>query len=141
MINRVTLLGNLGRDPEIRTMQNGDKLCTLSVATSEGWRDKNSGEWREKVEWHRIVIWNQNLVKVAEQYLHKGSKVYLEGMLETRKWIDQSNQDRYTTEVVLKQYNSTLKMLDSRSEREAAAAGNGNERKSLSQEMNDEIPF
>ena len=113
-VNRVTLIGNLGRDPEIRTLNSGDPVCNLSVATSESWRDKASGERREKTEWHRVVIFNPNLAKIAEQYLKKGSKVYLEGQLQTRKWTDQSGQDRYSTEVVLQRFRGELVMLDSR---------------------------
>ena len=113
-LNKVTLIGNLGRDPEVRMLQSGDPVANLSVATSESWRDKASGERREKTEWHRVVIFNPNLAKVAEQYLKKGSKVYLEGQLQTRKWTDQSGQDRYTTEVVLQRFRGELVMLDSR---------------------------
>jgi single-strand DNA-binding protein len=113
-VNKVTLIGNLGRDPEIRSLNSGDPVCNLSVATSESWRDKASGERREKTEWHRVVIFNPNLSKVAEQYLKKGSKVYLEGQLQTRKWTDQSGQDRYTTEVVLQRFRGEMVMLDSR---------------------------
>ena len=113
-LNKVCLIGNLGRDPEVRTLQSGGKVCNLSVATSERWRDRNSGEQRERTEWHRIVIWVEGLVNVAERYLSKGSKVYLEGQLETRKWQDQSGQDKYTTEVVLRPYSSKLVMLSAR---------------------------
>lgn len=113
-LNKVTLIGNLGRDPEVRMLQSGDPVANLSVATSESWRDKASGEKREKTEWHRVVIFNPNLAKVAEQYLKKGSKVYLEGQLQTRKWTDQSGQDRYTTEVVLQRFRGEMVMLDSR---------------------------
>ena len=113
-LNKVTLIGNLGRDPEVRMLQSGDPVANLSVATSESWRDKASGERREKTEWHRVVIFNPNLAKVAEQYLKKGSKVYLEGQLQTRKWTDQSGQDRYSTEVVLQRFRGELIMLDSR---------------------------
>jgi single-strand DNA-binding protein len=113
-VNKVILVGNLGADPEIRRTQDGRPICNLSVATSENWRDKNSGERREKTEWHRVVIFNEGLCKVAEQYLRKGSKVYLEGQLQTRKWQDQSGQDKYSTEVVLQGFNSTLTMLDGR---------------------------
>jgi len=111
-VNKVLLIGNLGRDPEVRTFQNGGKVCNLSVATSEHWKDKNTGERRERTEWHRVSIFNEGLVGLAEKYLKTGSKVYLEGQLETRKWQDQSGQDRYTTEVVLRPYASTLTMLD-----------------------------
>jgi single-strand DNA-binding protein len=114
-VNKVILVGNLGRDPEIRRLNNGDPVCNLSVATSESWRDKQSGERKEKTEWHRVVIFNPNLCDVAEKYLKKGSKVYLEGQLQTRKWQDQSGQDKYSTEVVLQGFNSALTMLDGRS--------------------------
>lgn len=115
-VNKVILVGNLGRDPEVRTFQNGGKVCNLSIATSERWRDKGTGENREKTEWHRVAIFNENLVRVAEQYLRKGSSVYLEGQLETRKWQDQSGQDRYTTEVVLRGIKGEMTLLSGRSE-------------------------
>lgn len=124
-VNKVILVGNLGADPEVRSMQSGDKLVNLSVATSETWRDRQSGERREKTEWHRVVIFNENLVKVAEQYLRKGSKVYLEGALQTRKWQDQNGQDRYSTEVVLQKYRGELTMLDGRNDRQGGDAGYG----------------
>ena len=115
-VNKVTLVGNLGRDPEIRAMQNGDKIVQLSVATSDRWKDKNSGEQRERTEWHRVVIFNEALARIAEQYLQKGSTVYLEGQLQTRKWTDQqSGQEKYTTEVVLQKYRGELTLLGSRS--------------------------
>ncbi|RKF15245.1 single-stranded DNA-binding protein [Roseovarius spongiae] len=114
-VNKVILIGNLGRDPEVRTFQNGGKVCNLRVATSETWKDKNTGERRERTEWHSVAIFNEGLVRIAEQYLRKGSKVYLEGQLQTRKWQDQSGQDRYSTEVVLQGFNGTLTMLDGRS--------------------------
>jgi single-strand DNA-binding protein len=113
-VNKVILVGNLGADPEIRNMQDGRPVCNLRVATSDSWRDKNTGERRERTEWHRVVIFNEGLCRIAEQYLKKGSKVYLEGQLQTRKWQDQSGQDRYSTEVVLQGFNSSLTMLDSR---------------------------
>jgi single-strand DNA-binding protein len=115
-VNKVILIGNLGADPEVRTTQSGTKVVNMRIATSERWRDKSSGEQREKTEWHNVVIWNENLGRVAEQYLRKGSKVYVEGSLQTRKWQDQSGQDRYTTEVVLQGFNGTLTMLDGRGE-------------------------
>jgi single-strand DNA-binding protein len=115
-VNKVILVGNLGADPEIRRTQDGRPIANLSVATSESWRDRNSGERRERTEWHRVVIFNEGLCKIAEQYLKKGSKVYLEGQLQTRKWQDQNGQDRYSTEVVLQGFNSTLTMLDGRGE-------------------------
>ena len=113
-VNKVILVGNLGRDPEVRTFQNGGKVCNLRVATSERWKDRNTGEQREKTEWHSVAIFSEPLARVAEQYLRKGSKVYLEGQLETRKWQDQSGQDRYSTEVVLRPYKGELTILDSR---------------------------
>lgn len=115
-VNKVILVGNLGADPEIRRTQDGRPIANLRIATSESWRDRNTGERREKTEWHRVVIFNEGLCKVAEQYLRKGSKVYLEGQLQTRKWQDQSGQDRYSTEVVLQGFNSNLTMLDGRGE-------------------------
>lgn len=114
-INKVILVGNLGNEPEIRQTQDGREIANLSVATSESWRDKNTGERRDKTEWHRVVCFNEGLVKVIKNYLHKGSKVYLEGQLQTRKWTGQDGQDRYTTEVVLQGYNSNLTMLDGKS--------------------------
>jgi len=114
-VNKVILVGNLGADPEVRNAQDGTMIVNLRVATSENWRDKSSGERRERTEWHRVVIFNENLAKVAQQYLRKGAKVYLEGQLQTRKWTDQSGQERYTTEVVLQRYRGELTMLDGRS--------------------------
>jgi single-strand DNA-binding protein len=114
-VNKVILVGNLGRDPEVRTFQNGGKVCNLSIATSETWRDKASGERKEKTEWHRVSIYNDRLADVAEKYLKKGAKVYVEGQLETRKYTDQSGQEKYTTEVVLRQFRGELTMLDGRS--------------------------
>ncbi len=115
-INKVILVGNLGRDPEVRTFQNGGKVCNLRIATSETWKDRNTGERRERTEWHSVAIFQEGLVRVCEQYLRKGSKVYLEGKLQTRKWQDQSGQDRYSTEVVLQGFDGTLVMLDGRGE-------------------------
>ncbi len=158
-VNKVILVGNLGNDPEVRSFQNGGKVCNLSVATSENWKDRNTGERREKTEWHRVAIFSEGLVRVAEQYLRKGSKVYLEGQLETRKWQDQSGQDRYSTEVVLRGYNSNLTMLDGRgdsggggaymSDQSGGGGGYGNQSQSQNQggyapapsDMDDEIPF
>jgi single-strand DNA-binding protein len=111
-VNKVILVGNLGKDPEIRRTQDGRPIANLSVATSESWRDKNTGERREKTEWHRVVIFNENLCRIVEQYLKKGSKVYLEGQLQTRKWTDQQGVEKYSTEVVLQGFNSVLTMLD-----------------------------
>ncbi|MEO0995495.1 MAG: single-stranded DNA-binding protein, partial [Pseudomonadota bacterium] len=115
-VNKVILIGNLGRDPEVRSFQNGGKVCNLRIATSETWKDRQSGERREKTEWHSVAIFSEPLARVAEQYLRKGSKVYIEGQLETRKWQDQNGQDRYSTEVVLRPYRSELTLLDSRGE-------------------------
>ncbi len=113
-VNKVILVGNLGADPEIRRLNSGDPVVNLRIATSESWRDKNSGDRKEKTEWHSVVIFNDNLAKVAEQYLKKGMKVYVEGQLQTRKWQDQSGQDRYTTEIVLQKFRGELQMLDAR---------------------------
>jgi len=111
-VNRVILVGNLGADPEVRSFQNGGKVCNLRIATSESWKDKNTGERREKTEWHTVAIFSEGLVRVAESYLKKGSKVYIEGQLQTRKWQDQSGADRYSTEVVIQGLGGTLTMLD-----------------------------
>lgn len=121
-VNKVILIGNLGRDPEVRSFQNGGKVCNLRIATSETWKDKNSGERKERTEWHSVAIFQEGLVRIAEQYLRKGSKVYIEGQLQTRKWQDQSGQDRYSTEVVLQGFGGTLTMLDGRD----GASGGGN---------------
>lgn len=123
-INKVTLIGNLGRDPEVRSMQDGGKIVQLSLATTETWKDKNSGERREKTEWHRVVIFNENLGGIAEQYLRKGSTVYVEGQLQTRKWTDQQGQEKYTTEVVLQRYRGELTMLGGRSEQSSSIGYN-----------------
>jgi single-strand DNA-binding protein len=122
-VNKVILIGNLGRDPEIRNFPNGGKVCNLRIATSENWKDRNTGERRERTEWHSVAIFSEPLVRVAEQYLRKGSKIYIEGQLETRKWQDQSGADRYTTEVVLRPYTSTLTMLDGRGEGGGSGGG------------------
>ena len=150
-VNKVTLVGNLGRDPEIRAMQNGDKIVQLSVATSDRWKDKNSGEQRERTEWHRVVIFNDALGKIAEQYLKKGSTVYLEGQLQTRKWTDQqSGQEKYTTEVVLQRYRGELTLLGSRSENQIsndqqnAEIDQSNQismSDDIASDLDDEIPF
>ena len=161
-VNKVILIGNLGKDPEIRRTQDGRPIANLSVATSENWRDKATGERKEKTEWHRVVIFNEGLCKVAEQYLKKGAKVYIEGQLQTRKWTDQAGVEKYSTEVVLQGFNSTLTMLDGRSgggssgsddsggdfgssgassaapRRVAAAGAGGGARNS---DMDDDIPF
>ena len=122
-VNKVILIGNLGKDPEIRRTQDGRPVANLSVATSETWRDKATGERRERTEWHRVVIFNEGLCRIAEQYLKKGSKVYLEGQLQTRKWQDQSGQDRYSTEVVLQGFNSKLVLLDRAGDRAGGDVG------------------
>lgn len=113
-VNKVIIVGNLGRDPEVRSFPSGGKVCNLRIATSETWRDKQSGERKERTEWHSVAIYNENLVKIAEQYLRKGSKVYIEGQLETRKWQDQSGADRYTTEIALRPFRGELTLLDGR---------------------------
>lgn len=138
-VNKVTLLGNLGRDPEVRTFQNGGKVCNLNIATSETWKDKQSGERKERTEWHSVAIFSEPLARIAEQYLRKGSKVYIEGQLETRKWQDQSGQDRYTTEVVLRAFGGTLVLLDGRGDN--AGGGGGGYSAPASDDMGDEIPF
>ena len=153
-VNKVILIGNLGRDPEVRTMQNGGKVCNLSVATSERWRDKNSGEMQEKTEWHRVVIFDEKLVDVAERYLQKGRKVFLEGQLQTRKWTDQSGQEKYSTEVVLQRFRSNLVLLDSRGEGGGDYSGGGGDSSQGGEysggsgggepsggDLDDEIPF
>ena len=153
-VNKVIILGNLGMDPEVRSFPNGGKVCNLRIATSESWKDRNTGERREKTEWHSVAIFSEPLVRIAEQYLKKGSKVFIEGQLETRKWQDQSGQDRYTTEVVLRPYTSTLTMLDSRGDNSSPGGyvGGANEANfssdenepsspSAAQDFDDEIPF
>lgn len=142
-INRVTLLGHLGKDPEVRTTQDGKEIANLSVATSESWRDKGTGEKREKTEWHRVVIFNDALTGLAKQYLRKRSKVYLEGQLQTRKWTDQSGQEKYATEIVLQNFGATLVLLDPKREEgaterqlQATAAS-----KPAAAPLDDEIPF
>ncbi|WP_373356918.1 single-stranded DNA-binding protein [Pseudoroseicyclus sp. CXY001] len=160
-VNKVILIGNLGRDPEVRTFQDGGKLCNLRIATSENWKDRNTGERRERTEWHSVVIRGDGLVRVAEQYLRKGSKVYIEGQLQTRKWQDQSGQDRYSTEVVVSGFGGTLTMLDGRGEGGsggggggggyddrggydrggASSSGGGQDSGGYGNDMDDEIPF
>ena len=147
-VNKVILVGNLGADPEVRRMNDGSPVVNLRVATSESWRDKASGERRERTEWHRVVIFNENLARIAEQYLRKGAKVYLEGQLQTRKWQDQSGQDRYSTEVVLQRYRGELTMLDGKGDSGAGhGAGGGHDADygaggtSASSQLDDDIPF
>lgn len=124
-VNKVILIGNLGRDPEVRSFPNGGKVCNLRIATSENWKDKNTGERREKTEWHSVSIFQEGLVRIAEQYLRKGSKVYIEGALQTRKYQAQDGTDRYSTEVVLQGFGGTLTMLDGRSEGGGQSGGGG----------------
>ena len=156
-VNKVILVGNLGKDPEIRTLGSGDKVANLRIATSESWRDRNSGERKEKTEWHQVVIFNENLVKVAEQYLRKGSKVYLEGAIQTRKWTDQQGVEKYSTEIVLQKFRGELTMLDGKGEgggagdRDEGGYGGGfssgprqqgsGPREDFSADLDDEIPF
>jgi single-strand DNA-binding protein len=145
-VNKVILIGNLGADPEVRHTQDGRPIVNLRVATSENWKDKSTGERRERTEWHRVVIFSEGLARIAEQYLKKGSKVYLEGQLQTRKWQDKDGQDRYSTEVVLQGFNSTLTMLDGRRDGAGGSdfsAENGRSGSSGGQsfELDDEIPF
>ncbi len=127
-VNKVIIVGNLGRDPEVRSFQNGGKVVNLRIATSETWRDKASGERKERTEWHSVAIFNENLARIAEQYLRKGSTVYIEGQLETRKWQDQSGQDRYTTEIVLRPYRGELTLLGGRGEGGGGAGGGYDDR-------------
>jgi single-strand DNA-binding protein len=133
-LNKVSLIGNLGKGPEIRAMQSGDEVCSFSLATSESWKDKSTGEKKEKTEWHNIVIWNQSLVKIAKSYLKKGDKIYLEGKLETRKW-NKDGVDHYTTEVTLKQFNGSLILLGGGKQHQQEATP------TAAQEQEDEIPF
>jgi single-strand DNA-binding protein len=138
-VNKVILVGNLGKDPEARSAQDGSKIVSFSIATSEAWKDKNTGERKDKVEWHRVVVFNQNLCDVCEKYLHKGSKVYIEGQLQTRKWQDQAGVEKYTTEVVLGKFRGELAMLDSR-QSDTSISGDSDSRSSPV-EMDDDIPF
>jgi single-strand DNA-binding protein len=153
-VNKVILIGNLGADPEIRSLNSGDRVAQLRLATSESWRDRATGERREKTEWHRVVIFNDNIVKVAENYLRKGSKVYVEGALQTRKWTDQSGQEKYSTEIVIQKFKGELTMLEGRGEGgerdEGGYAGGfssgpktqaSGPREDFSAELDDEIPF
>jgi single-strand DNA-binding protein len=151
-INKVILVGNLGRDPEIRTLNSGDKVANLNLATSESWRDRTSGERKERTEWHRVVIFNDNLVKVAENYLRKGSKIYIEGALQTRKYTDQAGVEKFSTEVVLQKFRGELTMLDGRADgaREGGEAGGfapgpraggSGPREDFTADLDDEIPF
>lgn len=139
-LNRVLLIGNLGKDPEIRRMNSGDAVCNLSVATSESWRDRQTGEKREKTEWHRVVIFNENLVKVCENYLRKGSKVYVEGQLQTRKWTDQSGTEKFSTEITLQKFKGELQMLDGKSGGGESYSDSGI-RQPAHADLEDEVPF
>lgn len=146
-VNKVILIGRLGRDPESRSFQNGGKVVNLRVATSEHWKDKQSGERKERTEWHSVAIFSEGLCRVAEQYLRKGSNVYIEGQLETRKWQDQSGADRYSTEITLRGFGSTLTMLDGRSEGQSqgggydSGSGGGYQAPASNDIDQDEIPF
>lgn len=152
-VNKVILIGNLGADPEVRSMNSGDKVVNLRIATSETWRDKATGERKEKTEWHRVVIFNEQLAKVAEQYLRKGSTVYVEGQLQTRKWQDQSGQEKYSTEIVLQKFRGELTMLGGRGEGGGQSdrsfggggmersSGGGSGRRDFAADLDDEIPF
>lgn len=141
-VNKVILVGNVGRDPEVRRTQDNSPIVNLSIATSETW--KKNGERQERTEWHRVVIFNEHLAKVAEDYVRKGSKVYVEGQLQTRKWTDQSGQDRYTTEVVLQRFNGQLTLLDGRKDEQAGGAADDHEKPGVSdgqEDLDSEIPF
>ena len=145
-LNKAIIIGNLGNEPEIRAMQNGSEVCTMSIATSESWKDKSSGERREKTEWHRIVIFNEAIVRVARDYLHKGSKVYLEGQIQTRKWTDKNDVEHYSTEIVLQGYNAKLVLLDKSSDQPGQPATGKQSHKSQKPTrhdaaFDDELPF
>ena len=152
-VNKACLLGNLGQDPDVRTTQDGSKIVNMSIATSERWKDRSTGEKRERTEWHRVVIFNEALAGIAEQYLRKGSKVYVEGKLQTRKWTDQSGQERYTTEVVLQRFNGELVLLGGREDGGSSQGGYGGStsggtttstssgQSSTPADLDDEIPF
>lgn len=148
-LNKVTLVGNVGRDPEIRTTQDGKELVNLSLATTETWKDKTSGERREKTEWHRVVVFSQPLVNLVKNYVHKGSKLYVEGSLQTRKWTDQSGVEKYTTEILLQNYNSSIILLDARNggassdyaDKSGGHHGSQDSRADVVEDLDDEIPF
>lgn len=145
-LNKVTLIGNLGKDPEIRTTSDGRELANFSIATSESWKDKVTGERKDKTEWHRIVVFNEGLVRVIKSYVKKGSKLYIEGQLQTRKWTDNDNQERYTTEIVLQNFNCSLILLDSKGEGSGENYGGTNGSKQNptnfdNSDLDDEIPF
>ena len=144
-VNKVILIGNVGKDPEIRTMQDGRELANITLATSESWKDKNSGEKREKTEWHRVVVFSEGLVKIIKNYVKKGSKLYIEGSLQTRKWEDSTGNEKYTTEIVLQNFNSTLTLLDSKGSNDSSDGSRSSSVKSSeefsSSEIDDEVPF
>lgn len=141
-LNKVTLIGNLGADPEIRNTQDGRQIANLRIATSETWKDKNTGERKERTEWHRVVIFSEGLCRIAEQYLRKGSKVYLEGQIQTRKWQDQSGQDKFTTEIVLQGFGASLIMLDGKQEsQDQSYGGNPDLPPARGLDLDDEVPF
>ena len=154
-VNKVILIGNLGADPEIRSLNSGDRVANLRIATSETWRDRGTGERKEKTEWHRVVVFNENIVKVCEQYLRKGAKVYVEGSIQTRKWTDQAGVEKYSTEIVLQKFRGELTMLDGRGEGAAEGEAGGYNggfssgpraqssapREDFSADLDDEIPF
>lgn len=143
-INKVILVGNVGQDPEIKNTQDGRELATFSIATSESWKDKSSGEKKEKTEWHRIVIFSQGLVGIVKNYVKKGSKLYIEGQLQTRKWSDSNGVEKYTTEIVLQNFNSTLQILDGKGGGSSSDSSSQSSRKDSNvsvEEMDDEIPF
>jgi single-strand DNA-binding protein len=141
-VNKVIILGHLGRDPEVRSFQNGGKVCNLRIATSESWKDKSTGERKERTEWHSVAIMSEPVARIAEQYLRKGSKVYVEGQLETRKWQDQGGADRYSTEIVLRPYNGTLTLLDKAGDSgQRDDGGYQQDQGGHQDDLNDEIPF
>lgn len=140
-VNKVIIIGNLGQDPEVRNFPNGGKVANLRVATSETWKDRNSGERRERTSWHTVAIHSEPLVRVAEQYLRKGSKVYVEGQLETRKWQDQQGNDRYSTEIALRPFRSELHMLDGRGAGDASGGSSQSDEPSRSDDFDDQIPW
>jgi single-strand DNA-binding protein len=144
-LNKVTLIGNLGKDPEIRTTNDGRELANFSLATSESWKDKVTGEKKDKTEWHRVVVFNEGLVRVIKSYVKKGSKLYIEGQLQTRKWVDNENQERYTTEIVLQNYNCSLILLDTKGETSTESYAEGHPKQSNTNfdnsDLDDEIPF
>ena len=140
-VNKAILVGHLGKDPEIRATNNGDKIANLSVATSESWRDKVSGERKDKTEWHKVVIFNEGLAKVAESYLRKGSKVYIEGALQTRKWTDKDGVEKYSTEIVLQKHRGELVLLDSKGDSDATHSRADRPAETFNADLDDEIPF